>query len=369
MQPIISVFDAQSLRDFMTEMFLFFGIPEEDCILATDVLAYSDEHGIDSHGIARLKTYYDLLHAGRINPNPKMKILRERVSVSTVDGDNGLGLVIGPKCMEIAMDKAGKHGSGWVSVSNTNHYGAAGYYPLMALPKDMIGMSMTNTTKGVVPFNGKEKMLGTNPIAIAFPAGKEPPVVVDFASSTVAYGKVEIAKRKGENVPLEWCIDSEGIPTAIPDAMMKGGALLPLGSTKDGSGHKGYCLATMVDVLSAVLSGANWGPFATPFAINVAPVQQEVGKGIGHFFGAWDIDGFRDVGEFKSQMDEWIRTMRATPPLPGAEKVLIPGDPERLAYAERMEQGVPLNGEVVKDLMVISRETGIPLPESIRSVY
>jgi LDH2 family malate/lactate/ureidoglycolate dehydrogenase len=145
--------------------------------------------------------------------------------------------------------------------------------------------------------------------------------------------------------------------------MMEGGALLPLGGTKEGSGHKGFCLATMVDVLTAVLSGANWGPFATPFAIHVAPPERKVGKGIGHFFGAWDIDGFIEVDEFKRNMDDWIKTMRATPPLPGAEKVMIPGDPERLAYAKRIKNGIPLNGEVIKSLEIISRETGIPLPE------
>lgn len=175
-------------------------------------------------------------------------------------------------------------------------------------------------------------MLGTNPIAIAFPALTEPPVIIDFASSAVAYGKVEIARRKGEKVPAGWCIDKDGYPTCEPAEMMEGGALLPLGGSEEGSGHKGYCLAAMVDILSAVLSGANWGPFAIPFAIHVAPSGRQVGKGIGHFFGALDIEGFRDKTAFKKDMDEWIHTMRNTKALPGAGPVLIPGDPERLAY-------------------------------------
>ncbi|GAB3164418.1 Ldh family oxidoreductase [Telluribacter humicola] len=354
------IISAEQLRRFTTEVFGYFGVPHDDAALAADVLAYSDEHGIDSHGVARLKTYYDLLKAGRINPKPVLTIVREKGSVATVDGDNGLGLVVGPKCMEIAMRKANAHGSGWVSVCNTNHYGAAGYYPVMALQEDLIGISMTNTTKGVAPFNGAEKMLGTNPVAIAFPGLHEPPVIIDFASSAVSYGKVEIAKRKGEKIPEGWCIDKDGKSTTEPAEMIEGGALLPLGSTDTGSGHKGYCLASMVDILSAVLSGANWGPFAAPFAIHVAPSGKQVGKGIGHFFGAMDIEGFRDKLDFKKDIDEWIHTMRATKPMPGTEGVLIPGDPERHAYQLRMKSGIPVNKEVVASLRVIAEETGIP---------
>jgi L-2-hydroxycarboxylate dehydrogenase (NAD+) len=354
------IFSFTALREFTTSVFRYFNVPADDAALAADVLAYSDEHGIDSHGIARLKTYYDLLKSKRINPNPTISIAREKASVATVDGDNGLGLVVGPKCMEIAMQKAQEFGSASISVRNTNHYGAAGYYPVMALKKDLIGLSMTNTTKGVAPFLGAEKMLGTNPVAIAFPGYSEPPVLIDFASSAVSYGKIEIAKRKGELVPAGWCIDRNGMPTNDPMEMIEGGALLPLGSDA-GSGHKGYCLASMVDILSAVLSGANWGPFATPFAIHVSAPAKEVGKGIGHFFGAYDIEGFRDKTEFKKEIDEWVRTMRNTRPQPGTEGVLIPGDPERLAYEKRKSEGIPVNKEVVASLQIIADETGIEL--------
>ncbi|NHE59000.1 Ldh family oxidoreductase [Cyclobacterium plantarum] len=356
------LFEPQALRDFIYGVFMYFDVPEEDALLATDVLAYSDEHGIDSHGIARLKTYFGLLQAGRINPRPRLQLIREKHAVVTVDGDNGLGLVIGPKCMEIAIEKAREYGTGSVAVSHTNHFGAAGYYPLMAVKHDFIGMSMTNTSKGVAAFNGKEKMLGTNPVAMAFPTLKEPVVLMDFASSTVAYGKVEIAKRAGKKVPIGWCLDENGQATEDPERMINGGALLPLGSSRDGSGHKGYCLAGMVDILSAVLSGANWGPFAIPFAINTASSDKQVGKGIGHFFSVWDVDGFREVQEFKEEMDEWVRTLRAAVPLQGAQEVLIPGDPEWRAYEVRMKSGIPLQMEVVMDLKAISQTTGIPMP-------
>src|SRR6185503_2574938 len=192
---------------------------------------------------------------------PKITIVREKHSVATIDGDNGLGLVVAPKANAIAMDKAEQHGSGWVSVCNTNHFGIAGYYPLQALKRDLIGWAMTNTTKLVAPLWGAERMLGTNPIAIAFPGFEEPPIVIDMATSAAAYGKIEIARRVGKPIPLGWAVDRNGAPTTDPNAMIDGGAQLPLGSTRDGGGHKGYGLALMVDVLSAVLSGANWGPF------------------------------------------------------------------------------------------------------------
>ncbi|WP_245189476.1 Ldh family oxidoreductase [Lunatimonas salinarum] len=356
-------FGHSDLRRYVREVFEWTGIPAADAELAADVLAYSDEHGIDSHGVARLDTYFDLIIGGKINKNPMIRVVREKASVATMDGDNGLGLIVGPRCNEIAMDKAGAYGSGWVSVCNTNHYGAAGYYPVQALARDLIGLSMTNTTKGVVPFNGREKMLGTNPIAIAFPASTEKPLIIDMASSTVAYGKVEIAERQGKSVPHGWCIDAHGHTTLDPIAMIQGGALLPLGSDEAGSGHKGYCIATVVDLLSAVLSGANWGPFAVPFAIKGAPKEaKQVGKGIGHFFGAWDIDGFQDPCIFKQSVDEWIRVMRSTPPLPGASEVLVPGEPEHRAYAIRLRDGIPLDPKVVDSLQRISKVSGVRMP-------
>ncbi len=335
-------------------------MPAEDAKLASEVLAKSDLRGIDSHGVARLHSYFDMLTLGRINPTPNISLVRDKKSVGTVDGDNGLGLVVGPKANEIAMDKAEEYGSGWISVRNTNHYGIAGYYVLKALERDLIGMAMTNSTKLVAPLWSSEKMLGTNPIATAFPGLNEPPVVIDMATSAVAYGKIEMAHRCGNTISKGWGLDKEGYPTDRPSEMMDGGAMLPLGSIREDGGHKGYCLASMVDVLCCVLSGANWGPFAPPFALQQAIPDRQVGKGIGHFFGAWDIDGFIDKTEFKKQIDEWIKVFRAATPQPETDGPLIPGDPERVAEKERTENGVPLIKAVVDDLMDISRETGIP---------
>jgi L-2-hydroxycarboxylate dehydrogenase (NAD+) len=355
-----SLFPAAHLHEFTRRVFASLGVPDRDARLAADVLNAADLRGIDSHGVARLHTYFDLLSAGRINPRPTLRVIRESASTATVDGDNGLGLVIGPRANEIAMEKAAQAGSGWVAVCNTNHFGIAGYYPLRALERDLIGWAMTNSSAGVAPLWGADRMLGTNPIAIAFPGGEEPAIVIDMATSAVAYGKIEIAHRMGKPIPTGWATDREGHPTNDPQAMMDGGALLPLGSERALGGHKGYSLGLMVEVLCAVLSGANWGPFAPPFAIGEVIPTRSVGKGIGHFFGAMRIDAFRDAAEFKAQIDQMVRTLRATRPAPGTSGPLIPGDPERLAERERERTGVPLLPAVVADLEDVSLRTGVP---------
>ncbi|HJU61771.1 MAG TPA: Ldh family oxidoreductase, partial [Candidatus Binatia bacterium] len=216
------IFPIGTLKDFSAAVFMHFGVPKADAEQAADVLAKSDLRGIDSHGVARLHTYFEMLELGRINPKPTIKIVRENASVATVDGDNGLGLVVGPKANEIAMEKAEQHGSGWVSVCNTNHFGIAGYYVLKALERDLIGWAMTNSTKLVAPLWGAERMLGTNPIAIAFPGYKEPPIVIDMATSAVAYGKIEIALRKNAQIPKGWIIDKDGRDTTNPQDMIAG---------------------------------------------------------------------------------------------------------------------------------------------------
>jgi L-2-hydroxycarboxylate dehydrogenase (NAD+) len=355
------VFPIEALREFSTRVFLHFGVSEEDAAQAADVLACADLRGIDSHGAARLHTYFDMLSAGRINPRPQIKVVRSTPSTATIDGDNGLGLVVGPHANRIAMDMAEKCGSGWVSVCNTNHFGIASYYVLKALEHDLIGWAMTNATKLVAPLWGAERMLGTNPIAVAFPGKQEPPIVIDIATSAVAFGKIEIARRNGDVIPTGWGIDSQGRATTDPNDIVAGGALLPLGSDRERGGHKGYALAIMVDMLSCVLSGANWGPFAPPFALRQESPTRSVGKGIGHFFGAMRIDGFIDADEFKSQVDDYIRVFRATKPAPGTKGPLIPGDPEREAEQVRRKTGVPLTLPVVEDLLDISAKTGIPL--------
>lgn len=355
------IFPIEKLREFCMRVFLHFGVPQKDAEQAADVLACADLRGIDSHGVARMYSYFGMLSEGHINPKAKIKIVRSTASTATVDGDNGLGLVVGPQANRIAMDMAEKAGSGWVSVCNTNHFGIAGYYVLKALERDLIGWAMTNSTKLVAPLWGAERMLGTNPIAIAFPGKEEPAIVIDLATSAAAYGKIEIARRKGEPIPSGWAINREGRNTTNPDELIDGGAMLPLGSERERGGHKGYALAIMVDILCGALGGANWGPFAPPFALRQEIPKRSVGKGIGHFFGAMRIDGFIDAEEFKRQIDDYVRVFRATKPAPGTNGPLLPGDPERQAEQVRWKSGVPLILPVIEDLRDISRKTGIPL--------
>lgn len=358
----ITHFPLEQLHTFTKNVFMHFGVPEDDAGTAADVLAAADKRGIDTHGMQRLHTYFDMLTLGRINPTPDVKIIRESASTATVDGDNGLGLVVGPKANRIAQDKARDAGSGWVSVSNTNHFGACAYYLLDTIREhDMIGFASTNSTKLVAPLWGAERMLGTNPISFSFPGKEEPAIIVDMATSAAAYGKIEVARRKGTEIPKGWIINKDGEMTTNPNDMVDGGALLPLGSERELGGHKGYCLAVAMDVLCCVLSGANWGPWAPPFALRQEVPSKSVGKGIGHFFGAWRIDAFIDTDEFRSQIDDYVRTFRKTKPQPGTNGPLIPGDPEREAEAERVKTGVPVIQSIVDDLKDIESKTGVKL--------
>jgi LDH2 family malate/lactate/ureidoglycolate dehydrogenase len=301
------------------------------------------------------------LKAEKINPRPNIQIIREMPGTATVDGDNGLGLVVGPQANEIAMDKADQVGTGWVAVRNTNHYGIAGYYVLESLKRDQIGWSMTNTSVICAPMFGAERMLGTNPIAIAFPGKVNPPIVIDMATTPVAFGKIEMAQRKKTSIPAGWGIDKMGNVTTDPNAVVDGGALMPLGMGRETGGHKGYCLSSMVDLLCGPLSGGNWGPFTPAFTVGHTESSRRVGKGLGHFFGAMKIEAFIDLEEFKSQIDDWIQTFRATKPAPGTNGPLIPGDPEREAETVRRESGIPLILPVVADLQFIADDSGIEL--------
>jgi L-2-hydroxycarboxylate dehydrogenase (NAD+) len=350
-----------ALNGFCKEVFLKIGCSEKDALLATKVLLSADARGVDSHGVARLSGYVRLWENNRINAAPHVQVVHETPSTAVVDGDGGLGLVVAPQAMEIAMRKAEIAGTGWVAVRNSNHYGIAGYHAMMALEKDMIGISMTNASPLVSPTFSLDRLLGTNPIAVAVPADKQPPFVADFATTTAANGKLEILQRVGKEAPEGWIQDAKGEVSTNPYELKDGGALLPLGSDRDHGSHKGYCLGSVVDIFSAVLSGANYGPWVPPFVAFLPLPESPVGKGIGHFFGAMRIDAFRPADEFKAHMDNWITTFRNSKSVEG-EKVLIPGDPERWMEEERMVHGIPLQIKVKEDLVQLAAKFGLPHP-------
>jgi len=337
------------------------GCGAKDAATATAALLAADLRGIDSHGVARLSGYVRLWEAKRINANPEIKIIHETPSTAVVDGDAGLGLVIAPYAMNVAIDKARIAGTGWVSVRNSNHFGIAGYHAMMALQHDMTGIAMTNASALVAPTFSVERMLGTNPIAVAIPAKNQPPFVADFATTTAANGKLELLQRKNAAAPEGWVQDKDGNTSTDANELKNGGALLPLGSDREHGSHKGYALGSIVDIFSAVFSGASYGPWAPPFPAYVPMPEDMPGKGLGHFFGAMRIDAFRPAEEFKEHMDKWIERFRKAKPAKGHDKVLIPGDPEREMEAMRMTNGIPLEESVVSELRAVGAKFGIQL--------
>lgn len=350
------IFSANYLETYIYQIFKSMGAPEEDARTAAKVLISADLRGVDSHGVARLSGYVRLWEKGRLNATPNVTIVHETPSTAVVDGDLGAGLVVAPQAMKIAIEKARVAGSGWVAVRNSNHFGIAGYHSMMALEHDMIGFAMTNASPLVAPTFSKSKFLGTNPIAVAIPAGQQPPMVIDMATTSVANGKLEVLQRKNKPMPEGWAQDENGDPTTDSAILKKGGAMLPLGSDRIHGSHKGYCLSSWVDIFSAVLSGANYGPWVPPFVAYLDPIGESVGKGIGHFVGAWRVDAFRPADEFKAHMDNWIETFRKAVPVVGEEKVLIPGDPERELTAERLANGIDLLDAVVEDLKTLGEK-------------
>jgi LDH2 family malate/lactate/ureidoglycolate dehydrogenase len=352
-------FTENNLRHFTENVFLTLGCPEADAKLAADVLLRSDLRGIDSHGVARLSGYVRLWEKKRINPVPVVKIVHETATTATVDGDAGLGLVVAPFAMNVAIEKAKTYGSGWVSVKNSNHFGIAGYHALLAVEQDMIGISMTNASPLVAPTYSSERLLGTNPMCYAFPAGKYPPVVVDMATAAAANGKLEIAQRANHPIPEGWVQDAAGNNSTNPHQLKEGGSLLPLGSDKDHGSHKGYGLGATVDILSAVLSGANYGPWVPPFVAFLEPPTDPVGEGIGHFFGAMRVDGFRPSQDFKDHLDNWVERFKSSKTVEPDKKVVIPGEPEYEFENERKKNGIPLIDAVVNDLNDLALKLGI----------
>ena len=347
-------FDAGELHRLARSILMGCGMSHDDADVAAGVLLYADLRGIDSHGVAHLSAHQSYVRGiknGNVNPCPDVQTVSDNGTLALVDGDGGLGPVVGHRAMELAIEKARVSGVGLVGACNSRHYGSAGYYAEMALPHDMIGISMTQASPAVLPTHGAKRKLGTNAISFAIPAGKEPAYVLDMATSAVAVGKLELARRKSEAIPVGWAVDSEGRETTDPNDYWSGGALVPLGSSPELSSHKGFGLGMLVDILSGVLTGVGFG----------ATMSREK-RVVGHFFGAFRVDGFRPVEEFKAMMDEMIRDMKSTPRVREDQPVLIPGQIEHETRLERLQNGVPLHEEVVEALREYAREFGIQFP-------
>ena len=344
-----------SLRKTVADVFRKMGVPGDDAELAADVLVMADLRGVDSHGVSNmLRAYVSGYGGGELNPNPNWRVVRETPATATVDSDRGLGIIVVPKAMEIAIEKARNVGLGMVTLNNARHLGMASYHAMMALEHDMIGMCMTSCPPGVLATFSAEPLMGTNPIALAAPADQEPPFVFDAAMSTVAGNKLSLARRLGTDLLPGWIADGDARPimeeASPPAPAHEGGPdayLLPLGSTREMGSHKGYGLACIVDILGGILSGGGYG--ANPGRPN-----------FGHVVAAYRIDAFMDVAQFKRTMDEWMRMLRTARPAEGHERVLYPGLPEAEALADRKANGIPLHTEVVQWFQDICAELSIP---------
>ena len=339
---------GDDLKATVASLFEKVGVPAEDARLGADVLVLSDLRGVDSHGVSNMaRSYLDQFKSGQTNPRPDWKIIRETSSTANIDSDRGLGTIMAPKAMDIAIRKAKEVGVGMVTVGNSRHLGMAAYHAMMALEHDMIGVCMTSTPPMVVPTFGAEPRLGTNPIAVAVPAKHEPPFVFDVATSAVAGGKVMVARRLGVKLEPGWLADEQGNPimeeTDPPDRI----TLLPLGTTRELSSHKGYGLSCVVDILAGVLTGFGFG--AVPGRPN-----------FGHYVAAYSIEAFTDVDQFKDMMDEWLRMMKSTKPAPGHERVLVAGQPEAEVEEVRRAEGIPLHPEVVQWFRDACNEHSVP---------
>ena len=353
------MYKYEYLLQFTKNVFLKMGCSEYDAEIIADVFMAAELRDHASHGMIRIKDYYQLWKANRINVNPDIKIVHESPSTAVINGDNAVGMVAAHKSMEIAIEKARIAGTGWVSTRNSNHFGIAGYYSMMALKHDMIGICLTNANPLVAPTFSISRMMGTNPIAVAIPAKDQPPFVADFATTPIARGKLAIAEKKGEKVPFGFVQDKTGNPSDDPSILKMGGSMLTLGGDRTHGSHKGFCLTSIVDIFSAVLSGANFGPFVPPSVAYLPVLEKKVGEGTGHFFGAMRIDAFQPAQEFKAKMDEWITTFRSAQPVDGQKRVLIPGDPEREAEERNMRDGISLVPAIRQDLTKIARELQI----------
>ena len=351
----------EQVKNFIFDTFSKCGVPIEDSKICTEVLISSDLRGIESHGISRLRMYYDRLKKGLQKPITNIQIVRESLTTAVVDGNHGMGMVIGVKSMQIAIDKARQYGMGSVAVRNSTHFGIDGYYALMAVKADMIGMSFTNARPAVSPTFGTQPMLGTNPIAFGAPTDEECPFLFDAATSITQRGKIEVLAREEKPVPEGWVIDKNANSMKNADSILAGlttdkAALLPLGGINEMTGgHKGYGLSLMVEILSSALQNGAFLQGLSGYDIdgNPAPFQ------VGHFFMAININAFRPVIDFKKQLDNMIKLLKNSPKAAGLDRIYIAGEKEFETAKYNEKYGVPMLKKVIENLKKDGERIGV----------
>jgi LDH2 family malate/lactate/ureidoglycolate dehydrogenase len=323
---------------------------EEHASITTEHVLHADLHGIDSHGCAMLLHYHCGLIAGSLTMTPKIEVIRESETTALLDGGGGLGHVPGDMAMKLAISKCLASGIGAVAVRNSGHYGAAGSYAAMAVRSGLIGLATTNTLlPAVVPTFGVDAMLGTNPIAFAAPAARNRPFLLDMATSTAPVGKLMTAWRSGRRIPVGWALNRKGRPVTSARRAAIDRRLTPLGSSREMGSHKGYGLAAMVEILSALLPGLRW-----------SRNSPEAAGRAGHFFLTLDPRRFRDEGEFEADLDTMLDSLRASRPVSSSQAVLVAGDPEYAAHTRRLHSGIPLARSVMEDIRAVCRDANVP---------
>lgn len=352
------VVNAESLKEFCIRVLRKLTVPEDEAKITSDVLVSADLRGIESHGVSRLPRYAKRLMNGWISPEAKLTVRRETPVSLLIDGHNSLGQVVAYKAMRLCIEKAKSSHFGFAAVTNSNHIGIAGYYAMMALKENMIGLCMTNAWPLVVPTFGIEPILGTNPMAFAIPAKDEPPFVLDMATSVVPIGKMEVYERHGETVPIGWAIDENGNPAVDTRTVMrcvyktKRGGLLPLGGLEETAGYKGYGLCLLVDILSGILSNAAYGP-------HIGAPEDPKPSNIGQFLGAADINAFTPVDEFKERMDVMIKSIKGSAKAEGQNRIYIHGEKEWELEKQYRKTGIPLYFRVWESLRDLAQQLDV----------
>lgn len=340
-------YPVRALTDFCRDVLECVGVPHADAEVTADVIMQAERFGVSSHGLVRLPHYVGRIRIGSINPRPRLQVVKEGPCTALVDGDNGLGHVVSHFAMKRAIELA-RQGPSFVGVRHSSHFGIAGYYALLAAKEGMIGLSFTHTDVILAPYGGSEARLGSNPFAFAIPCEGPHPILLDVSTSAVAWGKIIVARERGESISPEWALDSTGRPTTDPQQAR---VLLPFG------GHKGYGLALFVELLCGVLTGA-------PFGQHIPAMYGDLTKprNLGHLFGAFRADSFVDLKEFKTRADQLADEMRETKPAPGFKEVLVPGDLEFRNQAKNDREGIRLDAPLMEQLRTLSDQLGVRFP-------
>lgn len=355
MSEEIIYIDVKTLHNFMRDVFISLKVPKKDAKICADVLISSDLRGIESHGVQRLKMYYDRITSEIQKPNTSFSVIKESETTALIDAGHGMGHVAGFRAMKLAIEKAKRFGTGAVAVRNSTHYGIAGYYALMAIQEGMIGLTLTNARPSIAPTFGVEPLLGTNPLTIGCPTDEEFPFLIDCATSITQRGKIEVLARTETPTPSGWVIDTNGEQStdtvAILNKLMKGtAALLPLGGAGETlGGHKGFGYGTAVEIISAALTG---GPFMKDLTL-------EKGYKLGHFFLAINIESFLPLETFKKIAGNIVRELRNSKRAPGQSRIYTAGEKEYEMEIQRRQKGIPINSSILKDLLVMREILGL----------